>query len=499
MFYGRTWFLILSILLTPYLLNGLGNDDYGIWVLIGAFVSFIALLDLGFGTSFVKHVAEFDARGDREGVSGVMTTGLVFYAVVALVILAITFPATHYILEFLNVSDEVWEKTRFVLQVGIIASLCANFLMPFQSIINGLQRMSISNGITVFMSICYFVGCIIAIEFNFGIQGVAVAQLITQIIGIAVSVFFAYRLCSNLRINLRSAKRHFFTLFRYGLNLLISNIAMAINLQFDKLLINRFINVTHVAIYDIAARVPISARTLTMVLLSALTPATSELEVRQGRDELYELFSKSAKYVSVMALPLFVGLFITSQPIIEAWIGKGYDASVFMMRVLCVGYFINILSSAVTPLVQGMGMPHYQRNAETLSVILNIILSVILVIRYGFYGAAMGTAVAMSISSVYYLWSFHRLMDRPFLPFLRSTYLIPAICAVASGVPAFVLNSILLPYASEGRLSSLITFLVTGALFAVSYIFLIYKCHYLNTSEISLFRYYLSFLWLRRP
>jgi len=487
-FATRVWVLAISIWLIPYMLSRLGNDEYGVWVLIAAFVGYIALLDFGFGTSFVKYIAEFNARGDQRSVNGVLSTALIFYIVATCVIIIVAYPSIGVILNFFNIPQGMEEKTRFVLELGVIAFLWGNFNRVYEAVINGLQRMDISGGTIAFLSVCNAVGCIIVLELGYGIRGLAVNLLITQVIGTVVTVYFAYRIYPGLRFELKSVGINFLTLFRYGVNLQVSSIAGLINFQFDKLLVNRFIDASHVTFYDIGSRPAITLRTFPVLFLSVLTPASSELEVRKGKEELYELFTRASKYIAIIVFLLFTGAMVTGQPIIEAWVGHGYDGSVVVLRILCIGYLLNTAIGPVSPLVQGMGRPDYQRNAEVLSLILNVALSVILIRRYGFYGAPIGTTIAMSVASVYYVWSFHRFMGRPLIPFLKSTFLKPALSAVISGVLGLTVTLALMRYASAGRFGALVVFLVAGCIFSVSYLGLILKWRYLDDWDMALLR-----------
>jgi len=491
-FGGRLWFLGLSLLLTPYLLSRLGAELFGVWVLIDALVRTIGLMDLGFGTSFVKHVAEYDARGDREGVSGVFSAGMVFYAAVALSIILVAFFGMGSILAFFTIPAGLKESTRAVFVVAIAASLSANFLGVYHSIMNGLQRMGLTNGIMVLISGCYAAGCVIALESGYGIVGLAVNQLLSQWIGIVVSVFAARRVYPGLKFRLENLRRHVSTLFQYGFNLHVSNIAALVNFYMDKLLVNRFIDASHVAFYEIGSKPPATARSFAVLILSALTPATSEIEVREGRERLYQVFCKVSRFVSVLAFPLFIGAVVISGPLVEAWVGGGYGLSVTAMRVLSVGYLFYSFAGPVTPLVQGMGRPQVQRNAETLSLMLNIVLSVILISRFGFNGAAAGTAIAIAISATYYLSAFHRLMGRPLLPFVAGTYLKPAACALLAAVVGGLLVSVLAPRASGDRLLSLGVVVAVGAIFAGVYSVLILKWGYLEKEDVGMIRRYLS-------
>jgi O-antigen/teichoic acid export membrane protein len=492
-FFARVWFLALSIVLTPYVLHRLGAVEYGIWVLIGAVVGYLGLVDLGFGTSFVKHVAEYHARDDAAGVSGVLSAGLAFYAAVAGIILLIASFGLGWILDLLTVPRGLEGTVRIALELGIVASLCANFIELYQSITNGLQRMDVSNAIAVFMSVGYAIGCVIVLELGFGLVGLAAAQLVIQVLGVVASVCLAHRLYPGLRFRWDAIRRHGSVLFRYGLNLQLSNVARLINAHFDKLVVNRYVDVAHVAYYDIGSRPLVMARSFPLLLLTPLTPATSELEVRSGTEKLYEMFSTVSKYVAAVAFPLFAGITITSPLIIETWVGPGYDAAATVTRVLCLGYLAAIIAGPVSPLVQGIGRPQYQRNAETLSLILNVTLSLLLIRRYGFFGAPVGTAIALSVASGYYLWSFHRLMKRPLLSFLAGAYLGPALWTLLSGFLGWTVVWALAPHRTAGRVGPFLVVVAAAIVMGASYLVLLFRSRYFDDRELALLKRYVHF------
>jgi O-antigen/teichoic acid export membrane protein len=494
-FFGRLWFVSLSILLTPYLLSRLGSGAYGIWVLVDSLARTAGLMDMGFSTSFVKHVAEHDARGDREGVSGVLTTGVAFYAAVAFPMLALALFGVDVILPLFSVPEELQQTTRLVLRTAITASIFGNLMGVYHSVINGLQKMHVSNAIMVLMSVGYAVGCVVVLESGFGLVGLAVNQLLTQIVGVAASHRVARWIYPGLAFRPSSIKKHWSSLFRYGLNVHISNVASLINAHFDKLLVNRFIDAPHVAFYDVGSRPPATARSFAMVLLSSLTPATSELEVRSGKEALYELYTSTSRYVAVIAIPLFFGIAVTASPLIGAWLGSGYESSVVVMQLLCLGFLFYSLAGPVTPFVQGMGKPQYLRNAEMVSLALNVVLSLAFIVQYGFYGAPAGTAIAICLSSVYYLWSFHRFMNHPLPSFMRATYWKPTLCAFVSSCVAWVVTTVTIPFATASRPLMLLVVLLAGAAFGLVYVSTMVRSGYLHEEEVRRLR---SFIPLER-
>jgi O-antigen/teichoic acid export membrane protein len=491
---ARVWFLVMGLFLTPYILSRLGNDEFGIWLLVGVIVGYVGIADFGLGASFVKFIAEYNARGDQKAVNAVYSTGVAVYLALTFIVLSAAYLSIGVVLEFLTIPPGMEEKARFVVGLGFVALVWTNFILVYRSVIDGLQRIDISTGVAVLSSVANIAGCVIALESGFGIQGLAINQLITHAITTVLTMYLAYRICPGLRFVPKDMRAYFSRLFRYGVNLQIGNVASLINLNFDKLLVNRFIDASHVTFYEIGSRLPWTLRGFPLVVLSPLIPATSELEVREGRAAVYDLFSRTSKYLSVVAFPLFGGAMVTGQAFIEAWVGHGYDSSVIVLRILCVGYFLYTLAAPSSHMVSGMGRPDYPRNAETLNLLVNVVSSVALVSRYGFYGAPLGTAIAMAVAAVYYLWAFHRFIGQPILPFLRTTLLKPALCATIAGLVALGAVSVLFPYTSGSRLGALLVLVAAGFTFVGLYVLLLLKVSYLDDRDFLLLRKHLPFL-----
>lgn len=483
-FLGRVWFLGLSLLLTPYLLSRLGPIPYGIWVLTDSLARTIALVDLGFATSFVKHVAEHNARGDRAGVSAVLTTGIAFYAAIGLLILTIALIGSDAVLSFIAIPTGFEDTARAVLRLALVASIFGNLIGVYQSLMHGLQRMDVSAAMMVAMSLSYVLGTVLVLETGFGLLGLAAAQLATQIVGLGISHVAAGRIYPGLTFAPLEVGKHWGSMFRYGLNVHVSNVASHVNVHLDKLLLSRFIDTAHVAFYDIGSRPSLTARSFSVVLLSAITPAASEVQVSQGRERLYALFLGASRYAGIIAIPLFAWLMVTSRLLMTAWVGDGYESSVIVMQVLSVGFLIYCLAGPVTPLVQGMGRPEYQRNAELVSVVLNIVLSVALIQRYGFVGAPIGTTIAISAGSIYYMWLYHRLMDFSLFSFLKTTYWKPFLCAVVSTAVAAAASAAIAAHVPGGRTFALATAVLVGLILGSVYLLLLSLSGHLRLIEI---------------
>jgi O-antigen/teichoic acid export membrane protein len=78
--------LIASFVFMPFLIRSFGITGFGLYLLASSIVAYGTLLDLGVGASVVKMTADAAARGDREDLSSVISSALVFYLLIGIVV-----------------------------------------------------------------------------------------------------------------------------------------------------------------------------------------------------------------------------------------------------------------------------------------------------------------------------------------------------------------------------------------------------------------------------
>src|SRR3989338_2321533 len=111
---GRFWGILVILFLTPYIIRQIGIERYGIWAIVGVVTGYFGMLDFGIGTSFVKYIAEFYTKRDYEKINQVINIGFSFYAIFAILIIALSFFIMHPLLVFLKIPAHLYKEAFFV-------------------------------------------------------------------------------------------------------------------------------------------------------------------------------------------------------------------------------------------------------------------------------------------------------------------------------------------------------------------------------------------------
>lgn len=479
---GRFWGILVVLFLTPYIIRHIGIERYGIWAVIGVITGYFGLLDFGIGTSFVKYIAEFYTKKDYDRINQVVNTGFGFYSIFAILIIVLAFFAINPLLNLFKIPPYLYNEALFVFLLGIILFGISNALSAFRAIQSGLQRMDITNKISIVISIPMIIGSIFFLERGYGLPGLMVNNAIILVISSVVNIIIAFKILPELKFSFFSfSKEMFKKLFGFGYKVQVTKIASLLHLHLDKILIAYFLNIGFVAYYAIAQGLTSRISEIPSMLISAIMPAASELDAKSEKGKLQELYFRSMKYLILVGIPTFIVVFTFAHPFIYIWLGAGYDRTAITLQLLLVASFINLLTGPGFYIFNGIGKPQYGMYVSVLSMIMKLTLSIILIIKFGYYGTVLGFCISFIICSVIFIIIFHKITEINLIQTIKKIFFLPFLVGLVSlFIPLLIFEQI--------RNHSLVFICLTGTLYMCIYGWLIWKSGYISVSDRELWK-----------
>jgi len=487
---GRFWSILVGLFLTPYIVHHIGVERYGILAIVGVITGYFGLLDFGIGISFVKYIAEFYTKKDYEKINQVINTGFVFYSIFALVIIAAGFLFINPLLTFFKIPQALFNEAHFVFLLGIIIFGISNALSPFRAIQGGLQRMDITNKVSIAISIPMILGTIFFLESGYGLPGLMVNNAIIFVISSTTNLFIAFKILPELRFSLFSiSKKVFKILWVFGYKVRVGQIAGTMVTQVDKLLIGYFLSISSVTFYTLGSSIIEKAQSIPTLLLTALLPAFFEINAKDDREKLLNAYIRGTKYLALITLPLFIFLIISALHIMMIWMGQGYESSAWVIQILAIGTIVHILVGVGYSVSLAIGAPEISMRSSLIYTILNIVLSIVLIIKFGFIGTVWGTTISLLIGCGYFFWKLHKKINLPLVNFVKKTILSTTIICISIGLLIAGLSSIVQNFLGDlNRIRSLVIFLVQGIVFIILYLIVLRYRKPFDKVDIGIFK-----------
>jgi O-antigen/teichoic acid export membrane protein len=175
---GSSWFalgvnVMVGIFLSPYIIHHLGDDAFGLWVIIFSVTGYYGLFDLGIRSSIVRYVAKYSATEEHDELNRLINTAMFSYTGIGVVSMAITLIAAYYVNSIFRIQPEFVLTARWLLlMVG--ASVSVGFpLGVFSGILEGLQRFYLLNFTSISSTLIRAVLIVIALQRGRGLLTVA--------------------------------------------------------------------------------------------------------------------------------------------------------------------------------------------------------------------------------------------------------------------------------------------------------------------------------------
>jgi len=494
---GRLWDAASGMVLTAYILDRVGMAAWGLWAFIQVFTGYVSLFDFGVGSGFTKYVAEHAARKEEDELSAVVSTGLFFYMVFGLVLVAVGWPCVDGLVALLTRlgperardfgDPQFTGDVRFLLRWGLVLFAVSNCVSAFTAVQTGLQRMGVTNILSFGASVLRIVATVAFLEAGAGVRGLLYVNAVVLVAFGGASVLIAFRLRPSLRVSPSCFTRPALArLFSFGWRAQIAKLSNLIMFQTDKVVVAfvyKYLGM--VGLYDLGVNLANKMRQAPLLIVSALVPAASDLDARAEHERLERLYLRSTKYVASVTLPLVAFSVGAAGPLMRAWMGeKGHlDVATWVLRIIAFGYLANILPGAGVSIVLGKGRADMQMKAGLIATISNVVLTVLLVYTVGFYGIPVATAISMFLSCAWFFTAVRPVLGIGTGRLLRTCALWPAL-ASAPGFLICVLGDWYTHDATQ-RMPNLL--MVTGSLavFSALYLGLIRVMPFLDETDLT--------------
>jgi O-antigen/teichoic acid export membrane protein len=152
---------------------------------------------------------------------------------------------------------------------------------------------------------------------------------------------------------------------------------------------------TEVGYYSAATKISHMVLSLITAITTVLLPRMSLYINNNDMDSFKTLTNKTVSIITLLSIPIAVGLFLLAKPITLLFSGTDYIPAIIPMQVMTPIVFIISITSITGPrMLAAMNKEKLALISYIIGATANIICNLILIPIYGALGAALGTLVA---------------------------------------------------------------------------------------------------------
>jgi O-antigen/teichoic acid export membrane protein len=427
--------IAVGFFLSPFILHHLGDDAFGLWVLIFSLTGYYGIFDFGIRSSLVRYVSKFQATGDKEDLARLINTSLFSYTCLCLALLVTTALGSLYVDRMFHVPPGFLRDARILfLMVG--ASLALGFPLGIGGgILEGLQRFYLLNWTNIVSTLLRAVLIIYVLRHGLGLLSVALITVCLPLVASAVRSVIAHRLLwvpLSWKYVSRESLRH---VASYGSVTFMIIVAGRLRFKTDAVIIGSFLSAGAITFFSIGGRLVDYAVEVVSSLAQIFTPMSSHFHATGDHAQLRKIFVAGNRACAFVMFPMTVALIVMGKSVIEAWVGPRYVSSYTVLLILLIPTALYNAQATSNRILFGMSLHKALAYVVLLEGIANLVLSIVLVRPFGIVGDAIGTAIPLICTSLFFLpRHLCRKLEIPVRKFLVEAYAYPLLLCIPMSI-----------------------------------------------------------------
>ena len=408
---GQLIKIVVGLVYTPVMLRLLGQSEYGLYQLVYSVVSYLSLLSLGFGSSYMRFYSRFKVNKDETGIArlnGMFLTIFLSLSLICIICGGVMVGNIQGI--FGNGLTKAEYKTAKILMLILVFNLALTFPNSvFNCSITAHEKFLFQKLIILLQNLVSPFLTLPLLILGYGSVGMVLVTTILTTLVLVSNIYFCFKKL-HIKFVFRGFQMSllkemwFFTFFIF-----LIQIIDQINWSVDNFLLGRLAGPTSVAIDGVGGQINTMYLEFSNSVSNVFVPRVNKI-VAESNDnsKLTKLFTKVGRIQFIILLLVLSGFIFLGKTFIKIWAGNGYESAYWVTILLIV--------PVTVPLIQNLGMEiqraknmHKARSVVYLFIaIANIFISIPLVKIMGATGAALGTAISLFAGNIIFMnWYYH--------------------------------------------------------------------------------------------
>lgn len=385
---------LAGFLATFFIARLLGASALGTYMVAVALLFWLKVPANGVRAAIEKRVSEGRERGEY------LSAGFVAAATIAGVATALVLGFSDAVNAYVGASVSgilvllVWSNVFFD---SIAAGLTGQKKVAHEGVVRVLERVGRLGG---------QVGLILL---GYGVSGLIVGHTLSLFVAglVGLAVF-------DVRPKLPS-REHLRSLADYGRYSWLGSLQSQMFGWMDTTVLAFFVASSLIGVYEVAWTLASTLALISVAVQQTLFPELSDLGVDERYDRIHHYLNEGFVFVGIFAIPGLFGAAVLGPDILRIY-SPEFTRGATVLLVLIVARTIAAFGSQLLSAINAIDRPDVAFRINGAFVATNLLLNVVLISRYGWYGAAVATALSAALSLILGYYSLSTLIGRPRIP-----------------------------------------------------------------------------------
>lgn len=394
---------IIGLLYTPFMLRMMGQTEYGLYALVASVVSYLTVLDLGFGNAVIRYTAKYRAEGKVREQYEMFGMFFLVYVVIGFIALIVGGILCCNVDTLFDRTMSVTELHKIrIMMILMIVNIAFTFPMSiWGSIVTAYEQFIFSKLVNIVRVILNPIAMIVMLYMGYRAIGMVVVTTLFNVATLLVNWWYCrYRLHVHIRFG------HFqWGFFKevsvYSFWIFLNAIMDRIYWSTGQFVLGMFRGAREVAIYAVAIQLHNIYMGFSLAIFGVLLPKVTKMVALQSSNkEISDLFIRVGRIQYAILVFILLGFILFGKYFLYFWAGAGYVGAYEIALCFFIPFTVPLMQNTGTVILQAQNRLSFRSIIYVLIALVSFCVSIPLAKLYGGLGCAVATASCVLLGHV---------------------------------------------------------------------------------------------------
>lgn len=369
---------VCSLFTTRYALKALGEDDYGLFSVVGSVIVFMAIINTIMVSTSTRFITVALGKGDIEDANKQFNINLIIHIVIAVATIVIALPLGEiYIHKFINYNGDI-SNAIMVFRISLISAAISFIGVPYNGLLMAKEKFIVFCSRDVFTAIVKLVVAILLVHYfeNKLLIYALTLGIATAYPTIAFVIYCRKHYPEIVKLRFVRDKKKYKEVFSFSAWTAFGAVATIGRQQGAALIINAFFNTVMNTALGIANTVNHLITLFSQNISKPIAPQITKSYAAGDMTRCSTLMVMTSKYGFLLMLFISAAFLVEPEWILGLWLGEVPEYTVIFMVLITIDSLIMSMNMGIAEVINANG------NIKLFQISINIFRLLSIVVAY---------------------------------------------------------------------------------------------------------------------
>ncbi len=396
--------IVVSFVFIPALVHFLGQEQFGLYKLVGALIGYLTIFDFGMANTTTRYYSQYMARGDKRAMENLLATNGILYIMLGVAIAVAGYFLFDFLVPFyrdtLNAQDLVTAKKLFYIMLVNVAVIIPGQI--FVSVINSYQKFIFAKGVLIFTILFRPLSVVVFLMIKSDVIMVAAVETVFNIAMVLFNALYVlFVLKAKFKLHCWDNKL-VKNIIRFSFFVFLIAFTWQLNWFAGQAILGAVSGTIMVAVYAVAMQIAMGLSRFSFAFSGVFLPFISSLAGKSDdMTEINNIFIKVGRLQFLAFTLLLTGFILYGKYFILLWVGDKFLDAYLCTILLTAAIFIPSIQEIGLAILQAKNKHAFRGIIGFIFAVINMIIAIPLSKCCGALGCAAALLITFLIGQVF--------------------------------------------------------------------------------------------------